>query len=501
MAETAPRVPLSARIASAHGLNWNFDPRYRWAWYIWPQTVAVLAAAWLLAGMPDLVPQGEWSKPAETAGAQMDQLRDAAKTDLAARDRLKRLAEAGDPFAQFSYATLFDPIFNFTNTPDINAAMEWYLKAATQGHATSQSNYGWRTFYGQGGLAVEYDKAFPWLLKAAQQGVTDAQSTLGIAYRDGKGTKADLVTALKWFRAAADSGNAYSQAEIGDAYAEGKPGYDKNITEAIAWYRKAVAQKETYAERRLGLIYLNGQGGVAQDPAAAYDFLKQAAESGDQAAQYYLGTMYEKGIFVKEDRNTAMGWYKKSADQGYEDAQKALNALGAAVSERKENITTNKPSPSPSPSETDAASTCLNETNPNTAMSMCQVFLGNNAALSNETLTKVYNQLALASLRLKDYNSLLSWTKKSLDIVSNTVEHYLAGQAYAAQKDWKHAVDEFSEAVAMTPKYTLAFHRRGEAYMAMGDYVRAKSDFETALSITPKFVPSIQGLKAIKRRG
>lgn len=53
----------------------------------------------------------------------------------------------------------------------------------------------------------------------------------------------------------------------------------------------------------------------------------------------------------------------------------------------------------------------------------------------------------------------------------------------------------------MAPKYTLAFHRRGEAYMAMGDYARAKSDFETSLSITPKFAPSVQGLKAIKRRG
>ena len=29
-------------------------------------------------------------------------------------------------------------------------------------------------------------------------------------------------------------------------------------------------------------------------------------------------------------------------------------------------------------------------------MSLCQVFLGNNAALSSRTLTEVYNQLALA---------------------------------------------------------------------------------------------------------
>ncbi len=538
MAEAPPRAPLSSRIASAHGLNWHYDQRYRWAWYVWPQTVAVLAAAWLLAGMPDVVPHGGWSKPAETAGVQMDQLRDAAKKDPAARDRLKRLADAGDPFAQFSYATLFDPIFKNTDNLDINVALEWYLKAANQGHANAQLNYGWRYFYGQAGLPVDYDKGFPWLLKAAQQGVTDAQSAVGEAYRDGKGTKADLVTALEWLRKAADKGNAFSQAEIGDAYAEGKPGYDKNMNEAIAWYRKAAGQKSTYAQRKLGLIYLSGQNGAAREPATAYEYLKQAAEGGDRIAQYNLGTMYQKGIFVKEDLSTAIGWYKKSADQGYAEAQNAmgiayltgvgaskdkdaakawfekaaangnkeaaesLKSMGAAVPARKEVITTdNKPATPPAPSETDAASICLNEDNPNMASSMCQVFLGNNAGLSKSTLTAVYNKLALASLRLKDYDAVLSWTKKSLDITSSPVEHYIAGQAYAAQKDWKRAIDEFSAAVAIAPKYVLAFHRRGEAYLQMGDSARAKSDFETALSINPKFVPSIDGLKRAKKRG
>ena len=327
MGETAARAPLSSRIASAHGLNWAFDNRYRWAWYIWPQTVAVLAAAWLLAGMPDVVPHGGWSKPAEQAAEQMDQLRDAAKKDPAARERLKRLAEAGDPFAQFSYATLFDPILKYTDTLDINTALEWYLKAANQGLASSQRNYGWRNFYGQGGLPVDHDKGFPWLLKAAQQGVTDAQAAVGEAYRDGKGTKADIVTALKWLRTAADKGDSFAQAEIGDAYAEGEPGYDKNMTEAIAWYRKAADQKWAYAQRKLGLIYLKGQNGIGQEPTKAYEYLKQAAENDDRVAQYNLGTMYQKGIFVKEDLNAAIDWYKKSADQGYGEAQ---NVMGVA---------------------------------------------------------------------------------------------------------------------------------------------------------------------------
>ena len=335
MAETAASAPLSKRLASAHGLNWAFDNRYRWAWYFWPQAVAVLAAVWLLAGMPDVIPHGEWSKPAETAGAQMDSLRDSAKTDTGARERLKRLADAGDPFAQFSYGTLFDPVFKLTDFPDINTALEWYLKAANQGHTNAQLAYGWRYFYGEAGLKVDYDKGFPWLLKAAQQGALLAQRAVGEAYRDGHGTTADLATSLKWFRAAADEGDAYSQEEIGDAYAEGKPGYDKNMTEAIAWYRKAAEQNGLRTAQARHHLFAR-PGRRRNGPRRCLHLLRQSAADGpDKVAQYYLGTMYQQGIFVKEDLAAAIGWYKKSADQGYADAKNAmglayLNGVGVA---------------------------------------------------------------------------------------------------------------------------------------------------------------------------
>ena len=232
--------------------------------------------------MPDVIPHGEWSKPAETAGAQMDSLRNSAKTDTGARERLKRLADAGDPFAQFSYGTLFDPVFKLTDFPDINTALEWYLKAANQGHTNAQMAYGWRYFYGEAGLKVDYDKGFPWLLKAAQQGALTAQRAVGEAYRDGHGTTADLATSLKWFRAAADKGDAYSQEEIGDAYAEGKVGYDKNMTEAINWYAQGrgadIGLRTAQARHRLSL----GQGGIGRDTSTAYTYLRGAADGRRQ---------------------------------------------------------------------------------------------------------------------------------------------------------------------------------------------------------------------------
>ena len=261
-----------ASLASAHGRNWGSDARYRWAWYIWPQAASIVAAVWLLLGAPG-APKGEWSQPWQNTGVEIDALRDAAKTDPASLDRLKRLAEAGDPFAEFSYATLFDPAFNFTNAPNIDTAMEWYLKAAKQGNGSAQANYGARLYDGDYGVPVDYDKAFPWLLQGAQQGDVYAQRRVGESYKYGRGTKEDPKLAVQWFRTAADQGDAYSQAEMGDACADGN-GVDQNMTDALAWYRKAADQKEDWAERQLGIIYLYGKNGVQRDPATAFQYLK-----------------------------------------------------------------------------------------------------------------------------------------------------------------------------------------------------------------------------------
>jgi TPR repeat protein len=55
--------------------------------------------------------------------------------------------------------------------------VEWYRKAAAQGHATAQSNLG--ACYDQGeGVRKDADKAVEWLRKAADQGDAQAQQVM-----------------------------------------------------------------------------------------------------------------------------------------------------------------------------------------------------------------------------------------------------------------------------------------------------------------------------------
>ena len=49
--------------------------------------------------------------------------------------------------------------------------------------------------------------------------------------------------------------------------------------------------------------------------------------SDDIKAQVYLGYMYENGLGVQQDYAEAAKWYRKSAEQGNPEAQKALERL------------------------------------------------------------------------------------------------------------------------------------------------------------------------------
>jgi tetratricopeptide (TPR) repeat protein len=159
----------------------------------------------------------------------------------------------------------------------------------------------------------------------------------------------------------------------------------------------------------------------------------------------------------------------------------------------------NSEQPIAEPSRDADASPCLSEENPGTAVGICQVFLNNNGGLSQSTKVSVYKKLAYASLHIKDHQSALSWSKKALDIAPSPVEHYIAGQAYAALKNPSAAIDEFSAALLLAPKYTVAFHRRGEAYLEIGDRDHAKSDFQSAVALVANFAPSQEALRRLRR--
>jgi uncharacterized protein len=319
-------------LAAAHSTLWHEDSWYRLSWFVWPLSVISLVAGWLIFhGAPTSTGgQAPWVAPAEEALSADDAYRlgNSAKTDAAAFERLKRLAEGGDRNAQFSLATLYDPEFNLSKLtePDINQAIAWYTKSAEQGHAMAQLNLG-RFFYnGKYGVTQNFATAVYWFEKSVAQGYVWAERALAQCYRTGNGVAADPVRALELYQRAANQGNADAESSVGDAYEHGWGGARTNWSEALNWYLKAADHGDAWGQMKVGAAYLNGNG-LQRDPNRAFDLLQRAAQQGQAGAQFYLGSMYDQGLATAADPYQAYQWFEKAASNGNTAAQ---NALGVA---------------------------------------------------------------------------------------------------------------------------------------------------------------------------
>ena len=201
---------------------------------------------------------------------------------------------------------------------DQEEAAKWYRKAAEQGDAGAQINLGFCYENGQG-VRQDPAEAAKWYRKAAEQGDEEAQYNMGVCYGNGLGVRQDPTEAVKWYRKAAEQGYGGAQYNLGAYYYDGL-GVNQDYTEAVKWYKKAVAQGHADAQYNLGVCYDNGQG-VKQNHAEAANLYRKAAEQGHADAQFNLGVCYHSGQGVKRDYTEALKWYRKAEEQGHVKAQ------------------------------------------------------------------------------------------------------------------------------------------------------------------------------------
>jgi TPR repeat protein len=74
----------------------------------------------------------------------------------------------------------------------------------------------------------------------------------------------------------------------------------------------------------LGLIYGFSDLGVARDYAKSAYWLRKSAEQGYAEAQYFLASWYQRGEGLAKDAAEAAKWYRKAAEQGHALAQSNL---------------------------------------------------------------------------------------------------------------------------------------------------------------------------------
>jgi tetratricopeptide (TPR) repeat protein len=93
------------------------------------------------------------------------------------------------------------------------------------------------------------------------------------------------------------------------------------------------------------------------------------------------------------------------------------------------------------------------------------------------------------------YKEILVRNKDNSDALYN-----LGAISLEKKKNPKEAVDYFSKAIAVDPKFTNAYLGRGASFEALKDLDNAKADYNMCLQITPNYEPAIFALNNLPKK-
>lgn len=280
-------------------------------------------------------------------------------------DRQKKLAESGDPIAQYNLGICY--VKGDGVPQDLAEAAKWFRNVADQGFAQGQYRLGLQYAIGHG-VAKDMEEAAKWYRLAADQGYPPAQyllgryyeydcvsrtsdERLGFSYNDGRVTR-NLVEAYKWYDLASAQGyvdeiegSATTKRDavaaeiakmtpddiafLGDCYNYGK-NVPKDYAEAAKWYHKAAERGHARAQCNLGDCYEKGKG-VTQDYQEAVKWYRKASEKNLAVAHCSLGDCYANGWGLTKDFVEAYKWFHLASSQGYSDATTERDALAALM--------------------------------------------------------------------------------------------------------------------------------------------------------------------------
>lgn len=224
---------------------------------------------------------------------------------------LRIAANKDMPKAQYALGDLY------VHFGEPGLAVEWYGKAAAQGHVAAKRQLGTLLLLGQG-VRKDEQRGLALVREAAEKGDTDAQYKLCGAYQTGLGVAKDEKTALDWLKKAAAGGHPQAQFLLGDNLLYGGPTLAQNKAEAEKWLKLAAAQGHPKATKLLESLREEKLRELEELRA-----LTIKAEHGNTEAQRMLGNRYEKD----GDDEHATIWLTKASEKNDADAQLSLALL------------------------------------------------------------------------------------------------------------------------------------------------------------------------------
>lgn len=217
--------------------------------------------------------------------------------------------QEGNKFAQYSLANLY--YYGNGVEKDLSQAFLWYQKSASQGQP--YASYAAAQMYSKGEYVAENKETAQRYYKAALSGFLELESKdqaddnlfykIGVMYKNGLGTEADISKAIDYFKRSAEMNNKNGLYEYGKALIQGNH-IEADLEKGLECVEKAMKLKNSNAKRFFALEYISGEY-FSQDIEKGLFMLTECADKGDSFACFQLGQFYLKGEIVTQDLERA----------------------------------------------------------------------------------------------------------------------------------------------------------------------------------------------------
>ena len=218
-------------------------------------------------------------------------------------------AHEGNKFAQYSLANLY--YYGNGVEKDLSQAFLWYRKSSEQGQPYAP--YAVAQMYDKGEYVSQSEETAQRYYKVALSGFLELESKdqaddnlfykIGVMYKNGLGTEADISKAIDYFKRSAEMNNKNGLYEYGKTLIQGKY-IEADLNKGLECIEKAMKLKNSNAKRFFALEYISGEY-FSQDIEKGLFMLTECADKGDSFACFQLGQFYLKGEIITQDLERA----------------------------------------------------------------------------------------------------------------------------------------------------------------------------------------------------
>ena len=203
---------------------------------------------------------------------------------------------------------------------DVTKAIEYFRRSAEMNNKNGLFEYGKALLTGEH-IPQDTDSAVKLLEKAVKLKNSNAKRFLALEYISGEHLEQDFEKGIALLTECADSGDVIASYRLGKIYLQGEI-MPQNLDKAEKYL--LLAEDSEYTQYALAKLYLQEE---KYDIQKAVNYFENCADKNHWAS-YQLGRIYLFGAAgLTKDKEQAIEWFTKSANDGNEYAQAILDDI------------------------------------------------------------------------------------------------------------------------------------------------------------------------------